>query len=213
MGATAFATTLLALGPIGWVQATGQRGIVAEPVDLAPAPVAIVFGAGIRTDGTPSTYLTRRLEGARTAYEAGTVGVILVSGDNGTRGYDEPSSMRDWLVARGVPTDRVVLDYAGFDTHDTCVRAVEVFGVTEAVLFTQDYHLPRAMASCRGAGIQVQGVGVSSAGAGERLSYYRFREVGASWKAWWDGTWNRSPRYPGPPETTVTDALRDAGWR
>lgn len=199
---------LVAAGPIVWVQVTGQRGTVALD-DVAPAPVAVVFGAGVRPDGRPSAYLRYRLDAARQLYEAGTVSVVLVSGDNGQADYDEPTVMADWLVDHGVPRDRVVLDYAGFDTHDTCVRAVEVFGVTEAVLITHDYHLPRATYLCREAGMDVQGVGVGAEG-GPRASYYA-RELPASWKAWWDVTTNRSPTYPGPRETSVDDALRTDG--
>ena len=193
-----------------WVQATGHRGTVALD-DVGPAPVAVVFGAGLRPDGSPSPYLRDRLAAAQQLYEAGTVSVLLVSGDNGQVGYDEPTAMADWLAGHGVPRDRIVLDYAGFDTHDTCVRAVEVFGVTDAVLVTQDYHLPRATYLCREAGMHVQGVGVA-AGHDSWLqsSPYRLRELPASWKAWWDQTTGRTPTYPGPKETSVTDALRDA---
>lgn len=191
-----------------WVQATGRRGIVALD-DVRPAPVAVVFGAGLGPNGTPSPYLRYRLEAAQQLYEAGTVQVLLVSGDNGTTSHDEPTAMADWLVDHGVPRDRVVLDYAGFDTHDTCVRAVEVFGVTDAVLVTQDYHLPRAMYQCREAGMDVQGVGVTASGASRAQSAsYHLRELPASWKAWWDGTWHRSATFPGPKETSVDDALR-----
>ena len=70
--------------------------------------------------------------------------------------------MQDWLVTHGVPRDKVVRDHAGFDTHDSCVRAHDVFGVRDAVVVTQDYHLRRALFSCSLAGIDVVGVGVSS---------------------------------------------------
>jgi vancomycin permeability regulator SanA len=204
LGATAL-VLLVAAGPMVWVQATGHRGAVSLD-DVEPVPVVVVFGAGVRPDGVPSAYLRYRLEAARQLHEAGTVSVVLVSGDNGQAGYDEPTVMADWLVDRGVPRDRVVLDYAGFSSHDTCVRAVEVFGVTEAVLVTQDYPLPRATYLCRTAGMDVQGVGVVADG-GSRDSY-RLRELPASWKAWWDVTTNRSPTFPGPKETSVDDALR-----
>ena len=197
-------------GPMVWVQTRGQHAVALD--DAAPAPVAVVFGAGVRPDGRPSAYLRYRLEAAQQLYEAGTVSVLLVSGDNGRVGYDEPTVMADWLVDHGVPRDRVVLDYAGFSTHDTCVRAVEVFGVTEAVLVTQDYHLPRATYLCRAAGMDTQGVGVPARGAQwQRSVSYHLRELPASWKAWWDVTTNQSPTYPGPRETSVTDALRADG--
>ena len=208
-----FVVLALVVGvPVAWVQVGGQRGIVDSVDGLEAAPVGIVFGAGIHPNsGLPSIYLARRLQAAADAYDAGKVQVVVVSGDNGQVGYDEPTVMQDWLVGLGVPAEHIVLDYAGFDTHDTCVRANQVFGITDAVLFTQDYHLPRAMSSCRAAGLQVQGVGVSSSTGSSSLVVYRLREAPASWKSFWDGLTNRSPVYPGPPETSVSDALRDAG--
>ncbi|MCL2467374.1 MAG: YdcF family protein [Micrococcales bacterium] len=198
---------LVVAGPMVWVRVSGQRGIVALD-DVDPAPVAIVFGAGVHPDGTPTSYLVSRLQAALRLYEAGKVSVILVSGDNGRTTYDEPTAMADWLVDHGVPRDRVVADYAGFSSHDTCVRAVDVFGVTDAVLVTQDFHLPRAMYLCRGAGLHVQGVAVP---AGHDPWYAVapnwVREAPASWKAWWDRTTNQSPTYPGPQETSITEIL------
>mgnify|MGYP001311062083 CR=1 FL=1 len=195
------------LVPLVWVQGTGQAHLRALE-DVDEAPVVIVPGAGLRPDGSPSTYLRRRLDAARALYEAGTVRVILVSGDNGSVGHDEPTAMHDHLVASGVPSDAVVLDHAGFDTHDTCVRARRVFGVEKAVVVTQDYHVRRAVFSCTAAGIDTQGVGVSAAGVtDDQLRRWQLREVAASYKGWWDGLTGRDPVYLGPRETGVDDAL------
>lgn len=175
--------------------------------DTPDAPVALVLGAGLHPDGTPSTYLARRLDAARALHDRGAVRVILVSGDNGTPQHDEPAAMRDYLVAHGVPVDDVVLDDAGFDTHDSCVRAHQVFGVDEAVVVTQDYHLPRALFSCTAAGMDVTGVGVSAASVTpEQAVVWRLREVPASYKAAWDALVGRAPVYGGH-ETGVQDAL------
>lgn len=195
------------LVPLVWVQGVGQAGVrTLGSVD--DAPVAIVFGAGLRPDGSPSTYLRRRLDAARTLYEAGTVRVILVSGDNGSVGHDEPAAMRAYLVGNGVPSAVVVSDDAGFDTHDTCVRAHRVFGVDRAVLLTQDYHVRRAIFSCTTAGIDTQGIGVSAANVRPaQLRAWRLREVPASYKAWWDGLTGRDPLDLGPARTDVQDAL------
>lgn len=207
---TALGVVVLLLVPLAWVQAVG--GSKARDLGSArPAPVAIVLGAGLRPDGSPSTYLRRRLDAAQALLEAGTVQVILVSGDNATPEHDEPTAMRDHLVANGVPAERVVRDFAGFDTHDTCVRAHDVFGVDAAVVVTQDYHLPRALWSCSAAGIDVTGVGVSSASVQPRRALlWRLREVPASTKAWWDGLTHREPEHLGRVETGVQDALARA---
>ncbi|GAA3231477.1 vancomycin high temperature exclusion protein [Oerskovia jenensis] len=206
VGAAVLALALAA--PVTWVQVSGRLRVQPGVEDVPARPVALVLGAGLRPDGTPSTYLTRRLDAARELYERGTVEVILVSGDNSREDYDEPTAMLDWLVGHGVPADRVVRDFAGFDTHDTCVRAREVFGVTEAVVLTQDYHLPRALFSCAQAGIDAVGVGVSAESVEPaKAVVYRVREVPASLKAAWDAVTGREPVHLGARETGVTDVL------
>jgi vancomycin permeability regulator SanA len=197
----------LAAAPVLGVQAVGQTKVRAAD-DVPPTAVALVLGAGLRPDGSPSVYLTRRLDAARQLYERGTVDVVLVSGDHGTVQHDEPTAMLDWLVEHGVPADHVVRDHAGFDTHDSCVRARDVFGVTEAVVVTQDYHLRRALFSCTAAGISVTGVGVSSRSVRPVQAFtWRVRELPASWRAALDALTGRPPVFPGPPEQSVQDAL------
>jgi len=205
---TAVIVVALVLAPALWVQVVGQTRVRPGVSDVSRTDVAIVLGAGLRPDGTPSTYLRRRLDAAAELYARGTVGVILVSGDNSTTQHDEPTAMRDWLVGLGVPEDRVVRDFAGLDTHDSCVRAHEVFGVTDAVVITQDYHLRRALFSCREAGIDVVGLGVSSTSVEPiKAVLYRVREIPASIKAAWDALTGREPVHLGPHETGVEDAL------
>lgn len=142
----------------------------------------------------------------------GTVAVILVSGDNRTHDYDEPTAMYDYLVAHGGPGEDIVRDYAGRDTYDSCSRARRIFGVDRLVLVSQGYHLPRAVATCRA-------LGVSTTGAGDwrmQARYpslwrsYTIREVAASWKTVADLVSGRDPVL-GAPETSVTDALRRKG--
>lgn len=192
--------------PVLAVQAVGQSKV--RSVDDVSVPVALVLGAGLRPDGSPSVYLARRLDAARELYERGAVDVVLVSGDNATAAHDEPTAMLDWLVAHGVPADHVVRDGAGFDTHDSCVRAHDVFGVDTAVVLTQDYHLPRALFSCAAAGIDVVGVGVSSVSVRPAQAVlWRARELPASWRAAWDAVSGREPMDDGPAQTEVADAL------
>jgi vancomycin permeability regulator SanA len=149
-------------GSIGYVRATASGHLYAES-DVPYAPVALVLGAQVYPDGTPSAFLAGRLDLAKRLYDAGKVKVILVSGDNMAPEYNEPDAMREYLVAAGVPAARVVADYAGFDTYDSCVRARRIFGVSDLVVVTQSYHLPRAVATCRALGLQANGVGDDSA--------------------------------------------------
>jgi SanA protein len=86
-------------------------------------PVAIVFGAGLWRDGTPTTVLRDRIATASELYFAGKVQKILMSGDNRYLDYNEPGAMRDYALSLGVPEEVIVLDYAGRRTYDTCYRA------------------------------------------------------------------------------------------
>lgn len=192
------------LASVLWVQITGSSRAYSETA-VPDAPVAIVFGAGLTPAGRPSPYLAARLEVAAELYENKKVQAILVSGDNSTTTYDEPTVMREYLAERGIPYDVVVLDYAGFDTHDTCVRANQVFGVTQATVVTQDYHLPRAVFSCSQAGIETNGVGAEAIGG--PITTYQWREYAASIKAAFDAVTSRTPVFLGPRETDLQEIL------
>lgn len=124
--------------------------------DVPARTVAIVPGCRVYADGSPSATLEDRLAAALELYEAGKVERILVSGDHGRRGYDEVGVMHRWLSERGVPDDHVFLD-AGFRTLDTMQRAARVFEVRDAVICTQEFHLPRSIFLAREAGIDAIG--------------------------------------------------------
>jgi len=142
--------------------------------DDAPARrVAIVFGAEIKRDGTPSVILRDRVETAVTLYESGIVEKLLMSGDNRFEDYNEPESMRQYALTLGMPDSDIVLDYAGRRTYDTCYRAREIFGVDSAILVTQAFHLPRALFLCKVFGIDAVGV--------EAENYYYLKRSRLIW--------------------------------
>lgn len=107
--------------------------------------VGIVFWARVYEWGKPSDILADRLKVAKKAYDEGKITKIIVSGDNSKSHYDEPTSMRNYLINLWVKKDDIYLDYAGFDTYDTLYRAREIFWVEKALLFTQEFHLKRAL--------------------------------------------------------------------
>ncbi|MEU2238798.1 ElyC/SanA/YdcF family protein [Streptomyces sp. NPDC018338] len=195
---------VLALAPATWMHT------VAEPrlrttADVPARDVAVVFGAGL-WKGRPTPYLAHRLDTAAELYRTGKVRVLLVTGDNSRTTYDEPSAMRAYLAERGVPEERIVSDYAGFDTWDSCVRAKKVFGVDRAVLVTQDFHIKRAVALCGRAGVDAYGVGVAE--PRDRTWYYgTTRELFAAGKASLDAALRPDPQFLGPREKGVTEAL------
>jgi vancomycin permeability regulator SanA len=197
----------LALLVVGGSYAWTRMDAAGHEFSVAGAPttdVAMVLGAGLRPDGTPSEYLRYRLDDAAALYAAGKVKVLLVSGDNRTTGYDEPTAMMSYLVAHGVPAEKVVRDFAGQDTYDSCVRAKQIFGVTRAIVVTLQFHLARAVFLCRQVGIDTDGVADEHplVGPGPTI-----REVPAAVKAAWDAVWQPDPRHLGPAETGVQTAL------
>jgi SanA protein len=128
-------------------------------VSSAPASGAvIVFGAGLTRSGYPTTVLRDRVETAVQLYFAGKAGKILMSGDNRTVDHNEPEAMRQYAISLGVPSDAIVLDYAGRSTYDTCYRAKVIFGLDNALLVTQGFHLPRALFVCNALGVRAGGV-------------------------------------------------------
>jgi len=154
----------------------------------APArKVAIVFGAQVRRDGTPSVVLRDRIETAVDLYKSGKVEKLLMSGDNRFVNYNEPESMRQYALTLGMPDSDIVLDYAGRRTYDTCYRAKEIFGVNSAVLVTQGFHLPRALFLCKAFNIDAIGVEAENYNYLKRLRFFwNARELLAGVQSVWD---------------------------
>ncbi|EDY56981.1 MULTISPECIES: ElyC/SanA/YdcF family protein [Streptomyces] len=195
---------VLALLPSTWMYVvTGDR--LRTTADVPRTEVAVVFGAGL-WDGEPSPYLAHRLDAAAKLYRENRIEVVLVTGDNSREDYDEPDAMRAYLTRHGVPDTRIVSDYAGFDTWDSCVRARKIFGVHQAVLISQGFHIRRAVALCQAAGVTSYGIGVDA--RHDATWYYGgTREIFAAAKAALDVAVRPDPRFLGPKETGVRDAL------
>ncbi|MFJ9742627.1 vancomycin high temperature exclusion protein [Streptomyces sp. NPDC101166] len=202
------AVCVLGLLPSTWLYvSTADR--LRTTADAPRTDVAVVFGAGLWRGG-PSPYLARRLDAAAELYRDGRVKVVLVTGDNSREDYDEPDAMRTYLTRHGVPGARIVSDYAGFDTWDSCVRAKKIFGVDRAVLISQGFHIRRAVALCREAGVESYGIGVSD--EHDATWYYGgTREIFAAGKAALDALFEPDPRFLGPREPGVAQALASAG--
>jgi len=157
-------------------------------VEEAPVRwVAIVFGAEVKKDGTPSAVLRDRIETAVALYKNGKVEKLLVSGDNRFVDYNEPEAMRQYAVSLGVPDEAIVLDYAGRRTYDTCYRAKEIFQVDSAILVTQGFHLPRSLFLCNSFGMEAVGVNADNYYYLKRLRLvWYIRETLATTQAVWD---------------------------
>lgn len=163
------------------------RGLVyTDMVYAQKSDVAIVFGAGLKADGTPANVLRDRLRTAADLYKNGSVMKILVSGDNRYVEHNEPDAMALYLVEElGVPADAVVADYAGRRTYDTCARARDIWSIDKAILITQGYHLPRALFICNALGVSSTGLSATKQTYLGELSF-KIREILAIDKAIFD---------------------------
>lgn len=149
--------------------------------------VAVVFGAGLNRDGSPGAVLRDRVNMGAELYFSGQVEKLLMSGDNRFIYYNEPGAMRQYALGLGVPDEDIVLDFAGRRTYDTCYRAAHIFGVEEAILVTQRFHLPRALYTCHKLGIEAVGVPADRRDyARGPYIYWNFREVMATANALWE---------------------------
>jgi vancomycin permeability regulator SanA len=191
-----------------WVRSAAHGRVYSE-ADVPAAPVALVLGAQVYADGTPSPFLAARLDIAQRLLDAGKVKAILLSGDHSHWNYDEPGDMEVYLIARGVPASKIALDFAGFDTYDSCDRANRIFGVHRAIVVTQSYHIDRAVAVCRDLGVDATGIGDST------VKIYTgpwrrdvIRERGAIVKAVYDVISHRNPVFLGHHEPGIDNALR-----
>ncbi|MFD0892087.1 vancomycin high temperature exclusion protein [Luteolibacter ambystomatis] len=156
--------------------------------DAASVPhrrAGLVFGCDHRIEGRENLYFRYRIDAAADLWKAGKIDFVIVSGDNRERNYNEPEAMRQALVAHGVPTDRIVGDFAGLRTLDSVVRAKEVFGVTEIVFITQRFQNERAIYLAEAHGIDA--VGYNARDVEGRGGYKtHLREIGARVKMWLD---------------------------
>lgn len=118
---------------------------------------AIVFGAGVYGI-TPSDMLKDRLNTCIELYNAKVINKIIMSGDHGKKYYDEVTVMKNYAISKGIPSEDIFMDHAGFSTYETMYRAKEVFNVRKAILVTQEYHLYRALYIGKQLGIESCGV-------------------------------------------------------
>lgn len=171
--------------PCAWTYLRFQSRVHDDLASVPSAPVAIVFGAGLQSNGEPSPLLAHRIDAAIELYRRGKVQTLLMSGDSRAANYDEVGAMRRYAIARGVPTAKIKLDRYGLRTYDSAYRARSLFGVTRAVLVTQRYHMPRALYLANLLGIDAAGY-VAGHDAYAQQDYYEAREAAALVVAWYD---------------------------
>lgn len=162
-------TVLLALGILGVLAVLGINGYVIgstknqilseeEAAKLQDVDCIVVLGCQVKSDGTPSHMLEDRLKRGVALYSAGAAPKLLMSGDHGTKGYDEVDAMKRYAFNAGIPSEVIFMDHAGFSTYETVYRAKEIFGADKVLIVTQTYHLYRALYIADALGIEAYGV-------------------------------------------------------
>jgi SanA protein len=179
------------------------RGQIYTLEDVPEGRVAIIFGAWVTPRGRPSAMLADRVQMGANLYAAGKVDALILTGDNHINSYNEPEAMRQYALSLGVPDSALVLDYAGFRTYDSCYRARAIFGVDQAILVTQAFHLDRALLTCNGVGIDSVGVAADAVRpegyARWNLFVSHLRELASTAFALFDLIAYRQPTYLGEP--------------
>jgi SanA protein len=178
---------LLGLFLINWQVGSYSNNKIYRSANDVPSEnrIAIVLGAGVKEGGKLTDALFDRVTTAVELYKAGKVKKLLMSGDNPTQAYDEPTAMKAEAVRQGVPENDVVLDFAGRRTYDTCYRAKEIFEIKKAVIVTQEFHLPRSIYLCQNMEIDSIGI-VANRRNYLAENYWAFREFFSVASAWFE---------------------------
>ena len=159
--------------------------------------VGLVLGTSRRlVEGGLNPYYTHRIKATVNLFQAGKIKFVLVSGDNGTIYYNEPTTIKKDLVAAGIPEERILLDYAGFRTLDSMVRAKVIFGLDSVTVISQDFHNKRAIYLAEKKGLTAIGFNAKDVMGNPGLKVH-LREYLARVKVFVDLLLNTQPRYYG----------------
>lgn len=183
-----------------WTIQSNAEGKIFDRVSECPkVKVALVLGTS-RTNklGNDNLYFSYRIKAAVELYRAGKVKFILVSGDNSVANYDEPTDMKNALIAAGIPASRIYLDYAGFRTLDSMERALKVFGQKEVIVVSQRFHNERAIYLGEHFGMTVYGYNAQDVA---KMGGFKtkVRERFARMKVFWDMMFGVDSKFLGDP--------------
>jgi SanA protein len=203
----------VAIAMVMWADQSCERaanGRVYQSVEAVPVrEVGLVLGTSKSTrSGRPNLHFDQRIAAAVELYRAGKVRHLLVSGDNHIATYDEPTDMRNALVAAGVPANAITCDYAGFHTLDSVVRAQEVFGLSQCTIISEEFHCPRALWIAQQHGLDA----IAFAAPDVSLRGWSLRaECREQLARAWCGVdlyvLHRQPKFPGPREPIILSTI------
>ena len=173
---------------------TAGKIITAE--EATDADCILVLGCGVREDGSPSLMLRDRLEKGIELYEAGAAPKLLMSGDHGRKDYDEVNLMKGYAMEKGVPSENIFMDHAGFSTYDSMYRARDIFCAENIIVVSQEYHLYRALYLADRLGLEAYGVPAQDVDYRGQV-YREFREMLARAKDFCTAVIQPQPKFLG----------------
>lgn len=181
----------------GIINSSAEGKTFDETADIPKNKVGLVLGTSKRiSSGHPNPYYDYRINATVELYKAGKIDFVLVSGDNGSRYYNEPTTFKKDLVKAGIPAGKIFLDYAGFRTLDSMVRAKVVFGLDEVTVISQEFHNERAIYIADKKGLKAIGFNAKDV-TGRQGSRVRLREYFARVKVFIDLVSNTQPKFFG----------------
>jgi SanA protein len=196
--AIAMALAVLSVAGINLYVISKARGRIVSANDAPARTVAILLGARVYQSGNMPAMTSDRIITAVDLYKRGLAQKLLISGDHGRERYDEVNAMRLYALKLGVPAEDIFLDHAGFSTYESMYRAREIFGIHQALIVTQQFHLPRAIYIAQELGIDAIGVPADITPYGSHRFYQSFRELFAKCKAVLQVTLHTRPQFLGP---------------
>ena len=165
--------------------------------DIKKNKVGLVLGTAKKLkNGSVNLYFKYRINATVALYKNGKIDFVLVSGDNGNKYYNEPTDFKNELIKKGIPKDKIYLDYAGFRTLDSVIRAKEVFNLVEITIISQKFHNERAIFLAEKNGIQAIGFNAKDL-IGRYGIKTKIREYFARTKAVLDIIFGASPKFLG----------------
>jgi SanA protein len=183
-----------------WAVASNASDKTFDTVSNCPkTKVGLVLGTSKNNrSGSENAYFTNRITAVVELYQAGKIEYILVSGDNGSADYDEPTDMKNALIEQGIPEEKIYLDHAGFRTLDSMERALKVFGQKEVIVISQRFHNERAIYLGEHFGMTVYGYNAKDVKKMGGFKTY-VREKFARMKVFWDIVFGVNSTFLGAP--------------
>ncbi len=183
----------------GYVVLSTKKQIISPSEAAAKnADCVLILGCGILSNGQPSAMLSDRLQQGVALYQDGAAPKLLMSGDHGQKDYDEVNVMKNYAIKKGVPSDDVFMDHAGFSTYESIYRAIDIFQAKKVIIVTQKYHLHRALYIANALGLEAYGV-ASDPRAYAGQTYRDIREILARNKDFFTSIMKPNPTYRGNP--------------